>query len=205
MSSSVLDTVAAGRSATEKLHAVIMPVPPSVRKLSGRQKVLGLSNHARAALTLSAHLSGVVLGRLEKGPRGEPLSSDGVHWSISHTQDFVAAVTSPHRVGIDIEKIKPFGPALRSRVADQDEWALVDEVDDVLCCRFWTAKESVLKAVGIGLGGLGGCSIAEVGDENLLLNYETGTWVVSHCSKASLHLAAITVPDGEVSWHLADE
>jgi 4'-phosphopantetheinyl transferase len=191
--------------ALSKLQAVIMPVPLGVRELTGKEKVQVLSAHARTALALSARLSGVVLGPLEKGARGEPLSRDGVHWSISHTTDFVAAVTAPHRVGIDIEKVKPFGPALRSRVAGHHEWHLVREADDTLCCRFWTAKEAVLKAVGIGLGGLSKCSIVDITDQNLRLDYETGSWMVSHCSRAPNHLAAVTVDDSGVSWHFVDE
>ena len=186
------------------LHPVIMPVPPAIRELSGREKILGLRRHARTALARSASLSGLTLGALRQGERGQPLPSRGVYWSLSHTTEQVAAVAAPHRVGIDIERITAFTAALKERVAGSREWEL-STVDELLFCRYWTAKEAVLKAVGVGLGGLSRCSITEIIDEGeLRLAYGPETWIVSHCLKAAGHVAAITAADGRVEWHLLD-
>jgi 4'-phosphopantetheinyl transferase len=184
------------------LHPVIMPVPPAIRELSGREKILGLRRQARTALARSAALSGLTLGALRQGERGQPLPSQGVYWSLSHTTEQVAAVAAPHRVGIDIERITTFTAALQERLAGSREWELAP-VDELLFCRYWTAKEAVLKAVGVGLGGLSRCSITEIIDEGqLLLAYGPETWIVSHCRQAERHLAAITAAAGLVQWHL---
>ena len=188
------------------LHPVIMAVPPSARQLTGREKVQALGLHARTALARSARHSGVELGTLKKGYRGAPLPSRGVYWSLSHTSDYVAAVTAPYRVGIDIEKIKSFTAALKGRLAGRSEWALAPAIDDTLFCRYWTAKEAVLKAVGTGLSGLARCSILEISDErHLRLSYGIETWTVSHSTKAAHHLAAITVNANRLRWHFADK
>ena len=189
----------------QRLHPVIMEVPPSIRELGGREKVQALRRHAREALNRSATYSGVALGALEKGDRGQPLPSLGNHWSLSHTTDYVAAVVAPYRIGIDIEKFRPFTEEMKALVGDEHEWRLAPVIDDTLFCRYWTAKEAVLKLVGTGLGGLSQCSIKEITDEHhLLVSYKFESWTVSHCSKAPLHLAAITAPAHQVEWHILE-
>jgi 4'-phosphopantetheinyl transferase len=146
-----------------------------------------------------------VLGSLDKGDRGRPLPSGGVYWSLTHASDYVGAVTAPCPIGLDVERIAAFTAVLKERLAGPSEWALASPVDDTLFCRFWTAKEAVLKAVGAGLSGLPRCSIVEVvDDDELRLSYESVVWTVSHCSAAVGHLAAITAPPGRVMWHLLD-
>jgi 4'-phosphopantetheinyl transferase len=177
---------------------------PAIRQLSGREQTLALRRHARTALARSAALSGLTLGALRQGERGQPLPSQGVYWSLSHTTEQVAAVAAPHRIGIDIERITTFTAALKERVAGSREWELAT-VDELLFCRYWTAKEAVLKAVGVGLAGLSRCSITEITDElQLRLAYGSESWIVSHCQKAASHLAAITAAAGLVQWHLLD-
>jgi 4'-phosphopantetheinyl transferase len=183
------------------LHPVILAVPPDTRRLSGREKSLALRRQANAALVRSASLGGLSLGALHKGSRGQPLPSNGVYWSLSHTTDFVAAVAAPHRIGIDIERIAAFTAAVQDRVAGIREWELAPAVDETLFCRYWTAKEAVLKAVGVGLSGLSRCTVTGITDESLLLSYGPETWTVSHCVRAAGHLAAITVAAGRAEWH----
>jgi 4'-phosphopantetheinyl transferase len=186
------------------LHPVIMPAPPAIRELNGRERILALRRQARIALARSAALGGLTLGALRKGECGQPLPSQGVYWSLSHTTEQVAAVAAPHRIGIDIERITTFTAALQQRVASSREWEL-STVDELLFCRYWTAKEAVLKAVGVGLGGLSRCSITEITDAGeLRLAYGPETWTVSHCLQAARHLAAITVAAGRAQWHLLD-
>ncbi len=188
------------------LHAVILAVPPMVRGLRGPAQLRAISSYARTALAWSAAFSGRQLGALQKGERCEPLPSNGWHWSLSHTADYVAAVTAEHPVGIDIERIRPFTEELKQRVAGSQEWALGAELSQSLFCRFWTAKEAVLKAAGDGLGGLAQCSITGItGDDQVRLSYRSGTWTVSHFRGAGQHLAAISVDAGRVQWHLLPE
>jgi 4'-phosphopantetheinyl transferase len=190
----------------EVLHAVILAVPPMVAGLRGPAQVRAISSLARTALAWSAAFSGVQLGALQKGPRSEPLPSNGWHWSLSHTVEYVAAVTAGKPVGIDIERIQPFTEELKQRVADSQEWALGPELSQTLFCRFWTAKEAVLKAAGAGLGGLAQCTITGVtGDDQVRLSYGSETWTVSHFQGARQHLAAISVDAGRVQWHLLPE
>lgn len=185
-----------------KLHGVILPTPLSCKNLRGRDKNTVLSQHARTALFRSAELSGVALGPLEKGERGNPIPSGGSYWTVSHTSDFVAAVVAPFAIGIDIEKIGPCTPVLQAKLAAPEEWALAADIDPVIFCRYWTAKEAVLKATGVGMAGLPLCSVVRIADEQQIqLRYESKLWEVSHCFSAANHIASITVPAQGVEWH----
>jgi 4'-phosphopantetheinyl transferase len=193
-------------SFVDTIHPVILCVADSDQQLRGRNKVTALSRHARTALAQSARWSGVVLGPLEKDPQGAPLPSGGVHWSVSHKNAFVAAVTAPVPVGIDLERQRPVSPALYDRLAGQGEWALARGVDEALFLRFWTAKEAVLKAVGRGLTGLARCRITAILDErHLQVSYEAEKWIVAQYPVGSKHLAAVTKHGREIEWHLPDE
>lgn len=182
---------------------MVLSVVNQVGHLSPREKTPELSRLARVALKRSADISGVVLGNLDKGERGRPVPSNGIHWSIAHTKEHVAAVTAPFPVGIDVEHIAPFKEDVLTRVAEQSEWDLAGAIDKAIFCRYWTAKEAVLKAVGIGLGGLHRCFVTAIIDEcHLELQYDEEIWLVSSVNIPPDHLGAISVPADGVEWHI---
>jgi 4'-phosphopantetheinyl transferase len=186
------------------LHPVLMRVPAGSLPADGREKTNALRRHARTALARSASLAGVALGALEKGARGEPLPSGGIFWSLSHTADYVAAVTASFSIGIDVERMAAFTPALKERLARPSEWELAP-VDETLFCRFWTAKEAVLKAAGAGLSGLPRCSVTHiVAEDELRLSFDSKVWTVTHHRVDTDHFAAITALPHEVTWHLLE-
>ena len=100
------------------IHPVIMAVPEPDRRLKGRHKVTALRRIARKALYQSARYSGFTLGTLEKAENGAPLPSNGIYWSLTHKESYVAAVTAPQPIGIDIEKNRPFTEGLYRRLAE---------------------------------------------------------------------------------------
>jgi 4'-phosphopantetheinyl transferase len=184
------------------IHPVILAVPEPDQGLKGREKVDALGRHARHALAESARFSGVYLGPLEKDDHGAPLPSNGIHWSLTHKERFVAAVTAPHPVGIDIERIRPVRTGMHQRVAGDEEWALAPEITQGLFFRYWTAKEAVLKAVGKGLAGLSRCRVAAIPDaDHLILDYEDSRWTVAHFWGTSEHIVSVTADGAAIQWH----
>ena len=151
------------------IHPVILAVPAAEHNLKGRDKVAALGRQARLALTHSATYSQLTLGELNKGEHGAPIPCEGVHWSLTHKSEHVAAVCAPFAIGIDIEKIRPFNESLCSRIAHETEWALAPEISETLFFRYWTAKEAVLKAVGKGFTGLSHCRIRKIVDNDHLM------------------------------------
>jgi len=185
------------------IHPVILAVPRPELELKGREKVTALRRRAREALASSARYSGVAsLGPLEKDEHGAPLPFKGVYWSLTHKERYVAAVTAPHPIGIDIEMVRPYNAALRQRLAGDREWALAPRVDQALFFRFWTAKEAVLKAVGKGFAGLSDCRIEAIVDHNhLIVAFKDSKWTVVQYWGTKDHLVAVTADHVTIEWH----
>jgi 4'-phosphopantetheinyl transferase len=187
------------------IHPVILAVPQADLQLTGREKVAALRRSARAALAHSADLSKVTLGALEKDARGAPLPSNGVYWSLTHKERFVAAVTAPHPIGIDIEQLKPVNPALQQRLASEAEWALAPEITQALFFRYWTAKEAVLKAVGLGFAALSHCRIQAIVDtQQLVVAFKDSKWTVAQYWGTKDHVVAVTADHVDIQWHPID-
>lgn len=182
------------------LHPVIMAVPDTVQAWIGRRRVLALSRLARAAVRQSSRRAGNVLGRLDKNSDGVPLPSNGWHWSVAHKPVYVAGVAGPGPLGIDIEPVQPRVRNLFNKIADQREWRLGSEDEWHLFYRFWTAKEAVLKAVGMGLKGLSHCRVITIDDPyRLTLDYKGETWVVKQNMRHG-HVAAVAAKKLLIDW-----
>ncbi|PID40194.1 MAG: hypothetical protein CR984_04485 [Proteobacteria bacterium] len=184
------------------IYPVILPVSEKEQGHKGREKVRFLSRHARAALRRSCQQIGVTLEALPKDDQGVPLPVNGVYWSLSHKSAIVGGVASRKPIGLDLETIRPVRDGLLDKVADETEWRLAGAKDERTFFRFWTAKESVLKAVGKGMAGLSYCRILAVMDDNhMILTYGNVQWPVAHCWFGN-HVAAIASHHFLIDWSL---
>lgn len=183
------------------IFPVVMAVPTHAQSMSGRPKVDFLSRHARKALNLSARKSQLTLKSLPKDPNGSPLPSAGVYWSISHKPLYVAGVASTSPIGIDVEPITPRKTTgLFFKVADEGEWGLAGGPSWHDFYRFWTAKEAVLKAAGIGLKELSQCRIHQILDNTrLTVAYNGRIWQVVHTFFDG-HIASLVHQAQAVEW-----
>lgn len=182
------------------LYPVILAVPDEEQKLTGREKVANLSNHARRALEISAQKSCIELGDLTKNENGAPLPFGGNYWSLTHKPIYVGGVIAPTQIGIDIEKIRPCSKALFRKTANESEWGLSDADSFNLFFRYWTSKESVLKASGTGIRDLSKCRIVQIIDHNhLVINYEDRKWLIEHFYFDG-HIASVVKNDFDVEW-----
>lgn len=86
---------------------------------------------------------------------GKPFLADrrDVHFSLSHCRSGVACAVGGVPVGIDIESIRPYKPALARHVLSDGELERVEKAErrDVEFIRQWTMKESLLKLTGEGI------------------------------------------------------
>ena len=181
---------------------VIQAVPADVRALPPPEKVRALSQQARQALHICARKTGIVVGELQKGDNGEPLPFEGHHWSLTHKPAFVGAVLSPRATGIDIEARGDVSAGLLRKTAGKEEWRLTDEDPATLFFRYWTAKEAVLKAVGVGIAGLSACRVTAVTDDHhLRLEYKGMTYLVEHFFFDG-HVASVIKDEFQVEWAL---
>jgi 4'-phosphopantetheinyl transferase len=182
------------------IYPVILAVPDKEQQLKGREKVSFLSKHARKALEISAKKSRIQLTYLKKDEKGVPLHFNGHYWSLTHKSKYVAAVIASAPIGIDIEKIRSCSQALFRKTARDSEWELSDTDPFILFYRYWTSKESVLKASGTGIRDLSKSRIMKIIDDNhLVIDYRNQEWLIEHYYFDE-HIASVVKNDFHVEW-----
>jgi 4'-phosphopantetheinyl transferase len=188
-----------------EIHPVILKVPPGYGELPVRERVRFLSRFGRRAVSESAARAGYRLTSFPKDENGAPLAVDGIHWSLTHKPGYVAGVAAPGPIGIDIEEIRPRSERLKDRIAGPEEWELIDSEAPESFFRFWTAKEAVLKAAGVGLTALFQCTIRQVIDFRCLaVSYKGKTWTVAHFFFDG-HIAAVIQDRCRIHWKVLNE
>jgi 4'-phosphopantetheinyl transferase len=184
------------------IYPVILSVPEDAGFLKGRDRVTLLSRYARKALKISADKKNINLGKLLKDQNGVPLPFEGNYWSLTHKPDFVGAVVAPEPTGIDIERIKEVSDALFRKIARGSEWRLSGLSPHVDFFRFWTAKEAVLKAAGVGMQGLSSCRIARIVDEtHMEADYKGQLFSIEHLYFNG-HIASVVANGFQVEWRV---
>jgi 4'-phosphopantetheinyl transferase len=184
------------------IYPVILPVPEKNHQLAGREKVSFLSRHARKALEISALKSRIQLGDLNKNKNGAPLPFNGNYWSVTHKAGYVGGVIARTKIGIDLEKIRPIKAPVYRKTARNSEWALSDTEYMLLFFRYWTSKESVLKASGSGIRDLLKCRIKQIiDDEHLIVDYRETDWLIEHFYFNG-HIASVVKNDADAEWTL---
>lgn len=186
------------------LFPVVMPVIEVEHKPRGKEKVNYLSQIAREALKVSAEKSGVTLDKLLKDENGAPCPINGNYWSLSHKPEYVAAVVSKDKVGIDIEEMKPRDELLFARVASDREWELKERSWDTFF-RYWTAKEAILKVIGIGMSGLKTCRIISVPDENQIALDFNGQFFLVEQLRYKNHIVSVLKGDNQIDWLIPED
>ena len=94
----------------------------------------------------------------ELGPNGKPqIQDNSLHFSLTHTGEHALVAVSELELGLDAEEIRSSrvdGP-LAERVMTAEEfktWSRAAREDQVHAFfRLWSAKESVMKATGLGM------------------------------------------------------
>ncbi len=182
------------------IYPVILAVPDKEQQLKGREKVSFLSKHARKALEISAKKSRIQLTYLKKDEKGVPLPFNGHYWSLTHKSKYVAAVIASAPIGIDIEKIRSCSKALFRKTARDSEWKLSDTDPFILFYRYWTSKESVLKASGTGIRDLSKSRIMKIIDDNhLVIDYRNQEWLIEHFYFDE-HIASVVKNNFHIEW-----
>ena len=162
-----------------------------------------LRTYARQAVAHSAKLQGLSIRSFDTDPSGAPIPVDGTYWSLSHKPDYVAGVAATHPTGIDIEKIRPVGSRLFAKVIGDSERKLLDADPSFLFFRFWTAKEVVLKRMGVGLAGLSKCRVRRVIDgSQLVVDYQTDSFTVTQTFFDNHIAAVLKTAQDTIEWQL---
>ena len=129
-----------------------------------------------------------------------PIPEMGGYWSLSHKPGVVAGVTARKPIGIDVEHLRPVRPDLHERICDKQEWELCADPPMLRFFRYWTAKEAVLKAVGLGFQGLSNCRVLTIRDPlRMDLHFNQDLWRVEHLF-LSEHLVTVASRTVDIIW-----
>lgn len=182
------------------LQPVVIRVPSGLLPRGPQRRALQ-QDYARRALAQCARLTGAPLSGWTKDDRNVPLPNNGYHWSISHKPGFAAAVVADAPIGIDIEQIVSRRRHLWDDVATDAEWTLVGPRNWEGFYRIWTAKEAVLKRLGIGVRGLDHCRVVErPSSSRFTLGMDEGRFSVSMLANERFVVAVCSDVD-VVEWH----
>jgi 4'-phosphopantetheinyl transferase len=99
--------------------------------------------------------SPLTLEQIHYTPERKPFFPGGPNFNISHSGNrVVCGLSTNGRVGVDIEFIKPISFEDFQTQFTPKEWTAIRGASDPVAAfyRFWTAKESLIKADGRGLG-----------------------------------------------------
>lgn len=92
---------------------------------------------------------------LERNAFGKPrlCGRPDVHFSIAHCRRAVAVLVAGQPVGVDVETVRSRDASVAARCFDASERARIDAAidPDREFFRYWTLKESYVKALGCGL------------------------------------------------------
>ncbi|MDE7076742.1 MAG: 4'-phosphopantetheinyl transferase superfamily protein [Clostridia bacterium] len=129
-----------------------------------REKIRKLSVSEKRNQSLAAGvIVPLALGRLgykggveiAYGEHGKPrlVQPEGLFFNISHSGEWTVAAFADCEVGVDIQHVKPADMRLADRyfAAEEREALAQSDCAQDLFFRFWTVKESYLKALGTGL------------------------------------------------------
>lgn len=161
--------------------------------------------HTRVLLrTLRARYTGIGPADQSEvtGPHGKPGCASGhLCFNLSHTDDAaLLAFSTGGEIGVDIEttsRARRFEP-LAERFFHPQERALLRDAGDspLTFLRVWTAKEALLKAVGLGL-------TVELAEMNVTPALEGGDWQGYTLTRVPLELpwvGHVAVPAGQIDW-----
>jgi len=174
-----------------RLSPVLAPTTGQADSIPVKERVKNQSLAARDAVRRSSRVSGLAIDKLEKDERDVPQPDGNVYWSLSHTSKLVAGVVAECEVGIDVEGPRVVREALIHKIVSEAEAKLLGGRDERAFLRTWTAKESFLKCIGLGVAGLSRCKITSApSDEELHLEFDSHTYRI-YQTTFNGHVAAL--------------
>ncbi|MCQ2455144.1 MAG: 4'-phosphopantetheinyl transferase superfamily protein [Clostridia bacterium] len=112
-----------------------------------------LSLGAGILLKFALKKAGIENFDIVKGENGKPyLKNSKIYFNLSHSKKMAVCIVAPFEVGCDIEKIDKANIKIAKNFFDENEYKDIITSDDKndKFYRYWTLKESFIKAVGCG-------------------------------------------------------
>lgn len=177
--------------ATHSLKELLFLLPDSAVHRAARYKqvqdaynfVLGRLLLRQALLKMQ--LSTTALGVIQYTATDKPFLPR-LHFSITHSQEWVACAFSKQgEVGLDVEVPRVLKKAHFRHCFSLKEWDAITADESMhTFYQYWTAKEAVLKATGLGLGHLLDMTLVDLKEAYVKISDENqvSAWQLQHFS-----------------------
>lgn len=183
-----------------------MPLP--IRERLNRQRIrqqkanASLLGHVLLAEALKCNHMPVGIHDLLYSVEGRPYLNPQIDFNISHSEEYVVcALSTQHRLGIDIEYIKPVELENKSWCFNPQEWQQIQLAPEPIrqFYGFWTQKEAAVKADGRGLS----FALSDVTIHGQQVQVAGNFWNVQQISLASDYIVSMAIdqPDTAYSKH----
>ena len=197
----------------EYLHSLVDKLPPTIQRKALQyrrwQDSYGcIFGNYLLRIGLKKMKSPTNLSELQYSPERKPFFHGGPHFNISHSANRVVCLLSNERkVGIDIEYIADDISLDDFQMQfTHAEWSAIHSADapKEKFYQFWTAKESVIKADGRGLGiPLQELDVSK--DQTILLDGNAWSLTsLSHFDGYACHFCVGDLPMGDLELPLGD-
>lgn len=135
---------------------------------------------------------------IHRYPNGKPFLPDfpNLHFNISHTDKVAILAIDTQLVGVDVESVSSARMAVADRFFSISEKEMLKKCSksqrDGLFFELWTARESFVKAIGIGIFASMGQFTPERITSGWQVNHaETGLWNIRHYKFMSDYIVAL--------------
>ncbi len=158
-----------------------------------------LLGHVLLAEALKRNHLPVGLHDLLYTAEGRPYMNLGIDFNISHSEEYVVcALSTEHRLGIDIEYIRPVELEQRSWCFNPQEWQQIQLAPQPIrqFYGFWTQKEAAVKADGRGLS----FALSDVTIHDRQVQVAGNFWNVQEISLASDYIVSMAINRPDMAY-----
>ncbi|TGE38958.1 4'-phosphopantetheinyl transferase superfamily protein [Desulfosporosinus fructosivorans] len=166
---------------------------------NNRDKILSILAYLLLLYGLKKEGRDTSLMEIRYNEYGKPFlwNTDSVCFNLSHCIEGAACVISTFEVGIDIQEIRPVNDSILKKVCSQTEIKTIKAAInmDAEFTRYWTMKESFLKAIGTGIiNDLKIITFDEIGkNQAYRLGYNINTFsekrfILAVCTKGNIRI-----------------
>jgi 4'-phosphopantetheinyl transferase len=148
-----------------------------------------------------------ILSYLRYNEYDRPYITDNIDFNISHSGKFIVCCMGKNvKLGIDIEECKDIDFGDFTNVMTDDQWNIIKNSPNPVKAffKFWTIKESVIKADSRGLS----IPLSDIHIHDDTVCYDTGKWYLneinlsdSYCACLACNKPGITVNFVEVDYY----
>lgn len=131
-----------------------------------------------------------ILNNIKYNQNLRPYIDDKIDFNISHSGEFVlCAIGKDLRLGVDIEKITDINFSDFKQVMTKKQWQDINQATNSirLFFKYWTIKESVIKADSRGLS----IPLLDIQINNNEVVYDNQTWYLKKLSLDNQYCAAL--------------